>query len=57
MSEIMKDLRSKIKRQTELLGLVLNEPAKYLIPDLAMEYEIDDLTIKRDMMDFKPSPI
>jgi predicted DNA-binding transcriptional regulator YafY len=57
MSEIMKDLRSKIKRQTELLGLVLNEPAKYLIPDLAMEYEIDDLTIKRDMMDFRSSGI
>ncbi|MFA7289002.1 MAG: WYL domain-containing protein [Melioribacteraceae bacterium] len=53
----MKDLRSKIKRQTELLGLVLNEPAKYLVPDLALEYEIDDLTIKRDMMDFRSSGI
>lgn len=49
----MKDLRQKIKRQTEILGLVISSPSKYQIADLAEQYNVDDLTIKRDLQDLR----
>lgn len=49
----MKDLRQKIKRQTEILGLVISSPSSYQIKDLAELYEVDDLTIKRDLQDLR----
>jgi len=45
----MKDLRIKIKRQTEILGLVIAASQNYQITDLADLYNVDSLTIKRDL--------
>lgn len=49
----MKDLRIKIKRQTEILGKALSFPSKYQIYDLAEIYNVDTLTIKRDLQDLR----
>ncbi|MDF1612356.1 helix-turn-helix transcriptional regulator [Stygiobacter electus] len=49
----MKDLKLKIKRQTEILGLVISSPSKYQIGELAELYNVDDLTIKRDLQDLR----
>lgn len=49
----MKDLKVKIKRQTEILGLVLANPDKYQIYDFEELYEVNDLTIKRDLQELR----
>jgi predicted DNA-binding transcriptional regulator YafY len=49
----MKDLKIKIKRQTEILGLVLAHPGKYQIFDFEEMYAVNDLTIKRDLQELR----
>lgn len=49
----MKDLKVKIKRQTEILGLVLANPGKYQIYDFEELYGVNDLTIKRDLQELR----
>lgn len=49
----MKDLKVKIKRQTEILGLVLANPGKYQIYDFEEMYDVNDLTIKRDLQELR----
>jgi predicted DNA-binding transcriptional regulator YafY len=49
----MKDLKVKIKRQTEILGLVLAHPGKYQIYDFEEMYNVNDLTIKRDLQELR----
>jgi len=49
----MKDLKIKIKRQTEILGLVLDHPSKYQIFDFEEMYGVNDLTIKRDLQELR----
>lgn len=48
----MKDIRKKIKRQTELVGLVLSEE-KVSIPDAADHFNCDQITIKRDLSELR----
>ena len=45
----MKDVRTKIKRQIELLGAVLSAKETVTIEDLAFRFNCEALTIKRDM--------
>ncbi len=49
----MKDLKIKIKRQTEILGLVLDHPGQYQIYDLEEMFGVNDLTIKRDLHELR----
>lgn len=49
----MKDLKVKIKRQTEILGLVLAYPGKYQVYDFEELYGVNDLTIKRDLQELR----
>jgi predicted DNA-binding transcriptional regulator YafY len=49
----MKDLKVKIKRQTEILGLVLAYPGRFQIYDLEELYGVNDLTIKRDLQELR----
>ena len=49
----MKDLKIKIKRQTEILGLVLDHPSQYQINDLEEMFGVNDLTIKRDFQELR----
>jgi len=49
----LKDLKVKIKRQTEILGLVLANPGKYQIYDFEEMYDVNDLTIKRDLQELR----
>jgi len=49
----LKDLKVKIKRQTEILGLVLANPGKYQIFDFEELYGVNDLTIKRDLQELR----
>ncbi|MBX3007639.1 MAG: WYL domain-containing transcriptional regulator [Melioribacteraceae bacterium] len=49
----MKDLKVKVKRQTEILGLVLANPGKYQLYDLEEMYGVNDLTIKRDLQELR----
>ena len=49
----MKDLKTKVKRQTEILGLVLAYPGKYQIFDFEELYSVNDLTIKRDLQELR----
>ncbi|HOJ19772.1 MAG TPA: WYL domain-containing transcriptional regulator [Ignavibacteriaceae bacterium] len=49
----MKDLKVKIKRQTEILGLVLANPGKYQVFDFEELYGVNDLTIKRDLQELR----
>ncbi|MBI5731056.1 MAG: WYL domain-containing transcriptional regulator [Ignavibacteriales bacterium] len=49
----MKDLKVKIKRQTEILGLILAHPGKYQLYDLEEMYGVNDLTIKRDLQELR----
>jgi predicted DNA-binding transcriptional regulator YafY len=53
VNHFMKDLKIKIKRQTEILGLVLASPGKYLIFDFEEMYGVNDLTIKRDLQELR----
>ncbi len=49
----MKDLKIRIKRQTEILGLVLAYPGKYTLYDFEEMYDVNDLTIKRDLQELR----
>jgi predicted DNA-binding transcriptional regulator YafY len=50
---LMKDFKVKIKRQTEILGLVLNNPGKYKLYDFEEMFGVNDLTIKRDLQELR----
>lgn len=45
----MKDLKIKIKRQTEILGLVISNPCKYSIADFEVMFNVNEPTINRDL--------
>lgn len=45
----MSDLKSNLKRQIEILGLVLTNPGKYSIGDFQCLFDCSDITIKRDL--------
>lgn len=49
----MKDLKVKLKRQIEILGLVLAHPGKYTLYDFEEMYNVNDLTIKRDLQELR----
>lgn len=49
----MRDLKVKIKRQTEILGLVLADPGKYKFFDFEEMFKVNDLTIKRDFQELR----
>lgn len=49
----MREFRTKIKRQIEILGLAIAYPGKYRTIDLAELYQCEELTIKRDLTDLR----
>jgi len=49
----LKDLKVKLKRQIEILGLVLAHPGKYTLYDFEEMYNVNDLTIKRDLQELR----
>lgn len=50
----MFDIRSKIKRQIEILSFCIsNKEEKISISDLAFEFDVDEITIKRDLQDLR----
>ncbi|MFZ1291241.1 MAG: transcriptional regulator [Melioribacteraceae bacterium] len=49
----MKDLRLKIKRQSEILGLVLDQRTSITTSELASLYNCEELTIKRDLQSLR----
>lgn len=49
----MSDIREKIKRQIELLGMVLNTPETYKIVDLEIIFNCNEATIKRDLKELR----
>ena len=49
----MSDIRDKIKRQIELLGMVLNDPERYKIVDLEIIFNCNQATIKRDLKELR----
>jgi len=49
----MSDIRDKIKRQIELLGMVLNNPETYKIVDLEVIFNCNEATIKRDLKELR----
>ncbi len=49
----MHEIKAKLKRQAEILGFVLNNPGKYNIYDFEEIYEVNDLTIKRDLRELR----
>ena len=49
----MKDYKSKYKRQFEILGLTINSPSKYKITDFEDLYDVNSLTIKRDLQELR----
>lgn len=49
----MKDLRVKIKRQIEIVGLVLAHPGKYKIVDFEFMFDLQTSTVKRDLQEIR----
>jgi len=49
----MEDLRLKIKRQIEIVGLVLEDPNKYDVYDLSVIFNVSEVTIKRDLQELR----
>ncbi len=49
----MKDYTSKIKRQSEILGLIIDPNKCYTIGDLADKFNCEELTIKRDLQELR----
>lgn len=49
----MKDLKVKLKRQIEILGLVLAHPGKFTLYDFEEMYNLNNLTIKRDLQELR----
>lgn len=55
----MQDLRFKLKRQLEILGIILsqNYPGIIRSADLAYMFEVEELTIMRDLQQLRASGI
>lgn len=53
----MKDIRTKIKRQIEIVGSIINSTESITIDDLAYKYDCEALTIKRDMNELRANGI
>lgn len=49
----MSDYIKKIKRQIEIVAKALSNNEKFTIIDLAVEYNVEELTIKRDLADLR----
>jgi predicted DNA-binding transcriptional regulator YafY len=49
----VKDYRLKFKRQIEILGLVLNFPDKFIASDFEELFDVNELTIKRDLRELR----
>ncbi|MCB9210942.1 MAG: WYL domain-containing protein [Ignavibacteriales bacterium] len=49
----MRDIRAKVKRQSEILGLILSNIKTYAIADLAYQFKCEELTIKRDLKEIR----
>jgi len=49
----MSDIRDKIKRQIEMLGIALDKPEKYKIVDFEVMFNCNEATIKRDLKDLR----
>ncbi|MGK9475725.1 helix-turn-helix transcriptional regulator [Melioribacter sp. OK-6-Me] len=49
----MENLSLKIKRQIEILSLVLESPNKYNVYDLSELFNVSDITIKRDLRELR----
>ncbi len=49
----MSDIRDKIKRQIEILGIAIENPEKYKIVDLEVMFNCNEATIKRDLKDLR----
>jgi predicted DNA-binding transcriptional regulator YafY len=45
----MRDVRAKIKRQSEILGLIISNKETLKVADFAYLFECEELTIKRDL--------
>lgn len=53
----MKDIRTKIKRQIEIVGNVVSSEDILTIDDLAYKFKCEALTIKRDMKELRANKI
>ena len=51
------DLRTKLKRQIEIAGLCADPANRYKVVDLAVLFDCQELTIKRDLQDLRSSGI
>lgn len=49
--------QSKIKRQIQILGLSLSKSKHYTVPDLAELFNVEELTIKRDLQELRAEGI
>lgn len=49
----MSEYIRKIKRQIEIIGKALSSNEKFTITDLAVEYDVEELTIKRDLAELR----
>jgi len=49
--------QSKIKRQIQILGLSLSKYRRYTVPDLAELFNVEELTIKRDLQELRSEGI
>lgn len=49
----MTEGRNRIKRQIELLGLVIAEPCRYKILDLELYFNCTQITVKRDLRELR----
>lgn len=56
---LMQDLKSKLKRQIEILGIIISQNYGHLIKtfDLADLFGVEELTIKRDLQDLRAAGI
>ena len=49
----MSEYIRKIKRQIEIVGKALSSKEKFTVMDLAVEYDVEELTIKRDLAELR----
>jgi len=49
----MSEYIRKIKRQIEIVGKALSANDKFTVMDLAVEYDVEELTIKRDLAELR----
>ncbi|MCU7493330.1 MAG: WYL domain-containing protein [Ignavibacteria bacterium] len=49
----MAEGRNRIKRQIELLGLVIAEPCRYKVVDLELYFNCTQITVKRDLRELR----